>query len=106
MADPTKEEELKKMLQMIVGKIYADMTGKDPSEFDPRSLGKTEDAHVGPHPDWNPKDGELREYDWELQLFGPKNTPLTKEVYLEQQRLKAIQKRKDALKRWRRHRGN
>ena len=100
MADPTKEEELKKMLQMIVGKIYADMTGKDPSEFDPRSLGKTEDAHVGPHPDWNPKDGELREYDWEL--FGPKNSPLTTEVHTEQERLKAIQKRKDALKRWRR----
>jgi hypothetical protein len=46
MADP-KDKELKKMLNMIVGDIYKDMTGKDPSKFDPRSLGKREDQTKG-----------------------------------------------------------
>ena len=52
MAEPTKEE-LELMMRMILGKKY------DP-DFDPRTLGKREDAAVGPSPDWNPKDTNVR----------------------------------------------
>ena len=52
MAEPTKEE-LEMMMRMILGDKY------DP-DFDPRKLGKREDAAVGPSPDWDPKDTALR----------------------------------------------
>ena len=54
MADPTKEE-LEMMMRMILGKKYN-------PDFDPRTLGKREDAAVGPSPDWNPKDTDARKY--------------------------------------------
>jgi len=95
MADPDKEEELKKMLQMIVGKIYADMTGKDSSEFDPRSLGERKDAYVGPSSDWNPKDTDARNISWELfsNLRG-RNPPLSWAMWLEEQKQKKLHKQK------------
>ena len=49
------KEELEMMMRMILGKKY------NPA-FDPRTLGKREDAAVGPSPDWNPKDTDARKY--------------------------------------------
>lgn len=62
MAEPTKEE-LELMMRMILGKKY------DP-DFDPRKLGKREDAYVGPSSDWDPSDkGELRpDFIWKEKL--------------------------------------
>jgi hypothetical protein len=89
MAEPTKEE-LELMMRMILGKKY------DP-DFDPRTLGKREDAAVGPHPDWDPKDGDVHEVSWELFDH---NSPLSWKVWIEQERQKKIQKRKDAIEKW------
>ena len=52
MAEPTKEE-LELMMRMILGDKY------DP-DFDPKKLGKAEDAYIGPSPDWNPEDTQVR----------------------------------------------
>jgi hypothetical protein len=86
MADPTKEE-LEMMARMILGKDYN-------PDFDPRSLGKREDAAVGPHPDWDPTDSEMNR---SLQLLWPTRSPLWWEVWLEERRTKEGNKRAEWL---------
>jgi len=73
MPEPTKEE-LELMMKMILGKGYD-------SGLDPSKLIKGEDAYVGPHPDWNPKDGM---------------SPLLKRAILREQRL--VKKEKELVK--------